>query len=268
MPGRLAPVLLVLCAFMIVGLIGLYVVGDLSRFQEAISISEGQVAMRSVSNPEQLDQALKQHPSNAMLKMIAMARLDAIEMDAAARRLLAGAEQNDLPKAIDLASSRSDLDKLLRDLKAAERGIATFEPRYIALIKSERGKLENEARLLRLGNETVLRFMRMIDAQHTEIVAVASKLSATHTEYYKAYEKCVTVLLRDFGIYKVTEGQFVFPFQLTADNYNRASAAMITATQRIAELDNEMTNLRALQLKRWKAFVGQLSERIQQPMVE
>ncbi|WGR97579.1 MULTISPECIES: hypothetical protein [unclassified Bradyrhizobium] len=246
-----------LCAFTILGFSGLYVVGDLSRYQEAISKSEGHVAMRGVSNPEQLDQALKQHPSNVILKMIALASLDATEMDAAARRLLTGAEQKDLPKAIDLASSRSDLDALLRDLKAAEGSIATFEPRYIALVNSKRDKLEGEARSLRVGNDTIRRFMSMVDAQHTEIIAVAAKLAAAHAEYYKAYDKCVTLLLREFGIYKVKDGQFVFPFQLTADNYNRAAAAMMAATKRIAELDDEMTALGPSQLNRWKAFVEQ-----------
>lgn len=61
----------------------------------------------------------------------------------------------------------------------------------------------------------------------------------------------------EFGIYKVKDGQFVFPFQLTADNYNRAAAAMMAATKRIAELDDEMTALGPSQLNRWKAFVEQ-----------
>ncbi|MCA6102113.1 MULTISPECIES: hypothetical protein [Bradyrhizobium] len=257
MPRRLKPGLLLLFAFTILGFSGLYFVGDLSRYQEAISKSDAYVVMRDVSNPEQLDQALKRHPSNVFLKMIALANLDAIEMNAAARRLLTGAEQKELPKAIDPASSRSDLDAILRDLKAAEGRIATFEPRYTALVKSERDKLEDEARSLLVGNDTIRRFMSMIDAQHTETITLAAKLSAARAEYYKTYDKCVTLLLREFGTYKVNDGQFVFPFQMTADNYNRAAAAMIAAAKRIAELDDEMTALRPLQLNRWKAFVEQ-----------
>jgi hypothetical protein len=61
-------------------------------------------------------------------------------------------------------------------------------------------------------------------------------------------------LVREFGTYKVENGQFIFPFQFIADSYNRPAAAMAAAAKRITELQDERTTLRHSQLNRWKTF--------------
>jgi hypothetical protein len=123
------------------------------------------------------------------------------------------------------------------------------------LIKAERDKVENDARSLKVGNSTFAKFMAMIDEQ-VEMMALISRLLAARAEYYSAYEKCAALLVREFGIYKVDNGQFVFPFQYTADSYNRAAAAMTAAASRLAELEGERAALRRSQLNRWKTFTG------------
>jgi len=97
--------------------------------------------------------------------------------------------------------------------------------------------------------------MTIIDEQHAEMITLISSVLAARAEYYNAYERCVAVLVREFGIYKVTNGQVLFPSRATADGYNRAAAAMDAATKRIAELENERTTLRRSRLNRWKIFV-------------
>jgi hypothetical protein len=254
--GRLALVLLLLCVFVIACLGVGYYVGDLAKFQTVNSATESQTALRGVNDPEQLDRVLKQYPSNMMLKMVALANQDAIEIDAAARRLLNDAEPRDFLKPIDLSAySRSDLDALRRDLKTAQSNAATVTPRYIALINDARAKLKNDARSLNVENGTISKFMTIIDQQHAEMITLASSVLAARTEYYNAYERCAAVLVKEFGIYKLTNGQVIFPFQATADNYNRAAAAMDAATKRMAELEDERTNLRRSRLNRWKIFV-------------
>jgi len=257
-PGRLALVLLLLCVLVVACLGVVYFAGDLSKLQEAISTKESQAALRGVSAAEQLDQAIKQYPSNRILKLIALANKDSMEIDAVARKLSAEAGRPDLPNLIDLsASSRSDLDALRRDMKTAESNAASLKLRYIALIKEERDKLESEARALKAGNSTIARFMAMIDEQHAEMIALTSKVLMARAEYYSAYEKCIALLVREFGIYKVANGQFIFPFQSTANSYNGAAEAMAAAAKRIADLEDERTSLRQSQLSRWKAFVDQ-----------
>jgi hypothetical protein len=253
---RLITVLSLLCLFVTVCFGLVFYAGDLAKLQAVISERESRAALQSVADPEQLDQALKRYPSNKLLRILALGNKDAIEIDAAARRLLSEAEPRALPKLSDLsASSRSDLDALRRDLKTAESNATTSTARYTALIKAERDKLENDVRSLNVGDDRFSGVMAMIDEQHAAWIALTSRTLAARAEYYSAYEKCVALLAREFGIYKVTNGQFVFPFQSSANGYNRAASAMTAAAKRNSELDDEWTNLRQSQLGRWKTFV-------------
>jgi hypothetical protein len=254
--GRLVIVLLFLGLFAAICLGAIYYAGDLSKLQTVVSAQETRTALRDVSDPDQLDQAIKLYPSNKLLSLLALANKDAIEIDAAARKLLSDVEPRSLPKLSDLgAASRSDLDALRSDLKTAESNAASVAPRYVAQIKATRDQLENDARSLNVGDDRLSAFMAMIDEQHAASTALTSKELASRAEYYNAYEKCVALLVREFGIYRVTNGQFVFPFQSTADGYNRAATAMTAAAKRESELGDERTKLRQSQLSRWKGFV-------------
>ena len=95
----------------------------------------------------------------------------------------------------------------------------------------------------------------MIDAQHADATARATKALATRTDYYAAYDKCATVLLSQFGSYKITNGQLIFQLQQTANNYNSAGTAMAAAAKRMTDLDSEGDAARPGQLARWKNFV-------------
>ncbi|WP_161491953.1 hypothetical protein [Bradyrhizobium centrolobii] len=178
------------------------------------------------------------------------------EIDAAAERLLDEAAPRHFSKLADVGSaSRNDLDALRRDLNAAQANVATLATRYDALLKSARDKVENDARSLNAGDERLSEFLAMIDEQHAAWTALTAKLLAARADYYNAYEKCVALLVREFGIYKVANGQFVFPFQSTANSYNRTATAMLDAAKRNSELDSERTSLRQSELSRWKVFV-------------
>jgi hypothetical protein len=254
-PGRLP--LILLGVFAIACLVALIFVGDLARYQEAAMVGESQAALRDVNDPEQLDQALKRYPANRILKLVALANEKSAEIDAATRKMLNEAEPAALAKPVDLtAAGRGDLDALRRDLKTAESNAANVKSRASALIKAKRDELESSARALGTERNTIARFMAAVDEQHAEVAALAAKALAARVEYFGAYEKCAALLVREFGSYKVTNGQFIFRLQPTADSYNAASAAMAAATKRMAELEEEKGALRASQLTRWKKFVG------------
>src|SRR5262249_28474622 len=159
-PRRRLAVVLLLLGFIVAICLGVvYVAGDLTKFQAVISERESRAALAEVSSPEQLDEALKRYPSNKLLKMLALANTDAIEIDAAARKLLSEIEPRALPTLGDLgSSSRSDLDALRRDLKTAEGNAATSEARYIALTKTARDRLESDVRSLNVGDDRVSSF--------------------------------------------------------------------------------------------------------------
>jgi hypothetical protein len=254
-PGRLP--LILIGVFAIACLVALLFLGDLARYQEAGMVEESQATLRDVNDYQQLDQALKQHSANRILKLVALANGEAAAVDAAARKLLDEAAPATLAKPFDLtAASRSDLDALRRDLKTAESNAATVKTRTEALIKAKRDELEKSARSLGIESNTVARFMAAIDEQHAEIATLAAKTLAAWSEYYGAYEKCAAVLVREFGSYKVTNGQFIFRVQPTADSYNAALGAMAAAQKRMADLEDEKTALKQSQLNRWKKFVG------------
>jgi uncharacterized protein YdbL (DUF1318 family) len=252
--GRLP--LILLGVFAIACLVALLFVGDLARYQDAGMVGESQAALREVNDRDQLDQALKKYPANRILKLVALANEKSAEIDAATRKMLNEVEPAALSKPVDLTTaSRSDLDALRRDLKTAESNVAALASRTDALIRAKRDELQNSARSLGVESSTIARYMAAVDEQHAEVAALAAKIQAARAEYYAAYEKCAALLVREFGTYKVINGQFIFRLQPTADSYNAASGAMAAATKRAAELDEERGTLRRSQLNRWKKFV-------------
>lgn len=229
----------------------------LGRLQENMAGQESRTALEAISNATSIDAALARSPSNRFLKLIAMATTAALETSAAGENLSGEIEPPALSKNITLAAaSRGDLEALRRDLKTAETNATTFMPRYTALLKAERDKLENYARSLGMEKNVAGRFMEEVDRRHAEIAAVIPKMLAARADYYRAYDKCVAALLGEFGIYKVTNGQFIFPIQYMADRYNVAANAMTSAATRASELEEKRKALAQPRLKEWEPFVG------------
>jgi hypothetical protein len=258
-PDRKSKALAILlsCVIAIVCFGTLYFIGDLARFQDANVVEENQAALRDLKDPEQLDQLLKQYPSNRILKLIALANRDSIEIDDAALGLLREVDPGELTKRINNGfSSRGDVDALGRDLKAAEDNAAGLPSRYDALIKAVRVRIEHDAGALKGRTTDFAKFMAMIDAEHAGMKALMAKISAARLDYFRAYGKCVALLALEFGSYKVVNGQFIFRLQPEADSYNEAAAVTATAAKRLVDLEEERTALRQSQFDRWKNWAG------------
>jgi hypothetical protein len=212
--------------------------------------------LQGSTDPKQIDEVLRQHPSNTFLQLMAMANKAAIETNAASEKLSDEIEPPALSKEIDLATaSRSDLEALRRDVKAAEANATTFMSRYVALLKTERDKVENYARSLHVDNNTVISFLNGLDKRHATITAFNSKMLLARFEFYRAYQNHVTVLVEEYGAYNVANGQFTFPQQRTADRFNVAASAMAAAAKRVNELDNERKQIAQSQQEKWEQFV-------------
>jgi hypothetical protein len=229
---------------------------DLSKLQENIAVRESQTALQGIAEASQINQALRQHPSNKILQMIAMAMKAAAETAVATESLSAEVEPPSLSKSLDLATaSRSDLEALGRNLKTAEANATTFMPRYVALLKSERNKVEGYALSLHVEKDTVSRFLEQLDKRHAQMTHFTAQLLAARADYYRAYASYVAVLVGESGAYKVVNGQFIFPFQRTVDRYNVAAHAMTVGAKRVAELTDERKNLTQSQQQGWEQFV-------------
>jgi len=255
--ARVRMAFLLLFVFMIAFSVGAYFVADLGKLQESIAARESQTALQGITDPKQIDQALKQHPSNKFLQMIAVATKAANETNAAIEKLSDQVEPPAISRDVNLAAaSRRDLEALRGDLKTAEANATTFMPRYVALLTTERDNLEKYALSLRVGKDTVGRFLDNVDKRHAETTAFASRMLLARAEFYRTYEKYVAVLVGEFGAYKVTNGQFMFPLQRTAERYNAAANATTAAAKRVAELEEERKTLMQSQLAGWQQFVS------------
>ena len=246
---------LFLFVFIIALSVGAYFVVNLSKLQETIAARESQAALQGITDPSQIDEALRRNPSNKLLKIIAMATKAAIETNAAAETLSNEVEPPALSRNISLGTaSRNDLEALRRDLKTAETNATTFMPRYVALIKTERDKVENYALSLHLEKDTVSSLLDRVDRRHAKITAFTSNMLSARAEFYRAYEKYVAVLVGEFGAYKVVKGEFIFPLQRTADRYNGAANAMAAAAKRVGESEEEGQKLMQSQHEGWDQF--------------
>ena len=248
---------LCLFVFMVVLSVGAYFVADLRKLQDSIAARESQTALQGITDPRQMDEALRQHPSNKFLQMMAMATRAADETSAATEKLSNEVEPPAISKGINLgAASRSDLEALRRDLKTAEANATALMPRYVALLKTERANVEKYALSLHVDKDTTSRILDRLDGRQAEITALISRMSSVRADFYRAYENYVAVLVGEFGSYKVVDGQFIFPFQHTVDRYNVAAHAMTVAAKRVAELEEERKRLLKLQQEGWDRLVN------------
>ncbi len=247
---------LCLFLFLIVLSVGAHFLAGLGKLQESTAARESQTALQDITEPRQIDEALRQHPSNKFLQMIAVATKAANETNAATEKMSNEVEPPAISKNINLgAASRSDLEALRRDLKTAEANATALMPRYVALLKTERDNVEKYVLSLHVEKDAVSRFLDILDKRHAERAAFTSRMSSARTDYYRAYENYVAVLAGEFGSYKVVDGQFIFPFQRTVDRYNVAAHAMTVAAKRVAELEEERKSLVKLQQEGWEQLV-------------
>src|SRR6266481_7260468 len=243
--------------FTIVFSVGAWFADDLSRLQDRLSTRESQAALQAISAPAQLDEALRQHPANKFLQMMATAMKAANETGAATEKLTSEIEPPAISKATNLgALSRSDLEALRRDLKTAEANATAFLPRYVAVLKTERDDVEKYALSLHLGKDTVRRLLDNVDKRHADITALTARMLSARADYYRAYENYVAVLVREFGTYKVVNGEFIFAFQHIVDRYNVAANAMTVAAKRVAELEEERQSQLKSQQEKWLQLVN------------
>ena len=254
---RIRVAFLFLLVFLAAGSAGVYCAAKLTKLQDSRAAGESQSALQGVADAKQLDEALKQHPSNKFLQMIAMATRAANETDAAFDRLSGEIEPPAIARNINLGTaSRSDLEALRRDLKTAETGVPALLPRYAALLKTERDKVEKSAILLHVEKDAVGRLLDSVDKRHAQLAALTAKLLPARADYYRAYESYVAVLAKEYGTYQVVDGQFIFPLQGTVDRYNSAAHAMVVAARRVADLQEERKALAKSQPDGWEKIVS------------
>jgi hypothetical protein len=248
---------LLLLVFVVALSLGARFITDLGKLQESIATRESQTALRGITDPSQIDQELRRHPSNKILQLTATARKAALETGAASEKLLGEVEPPTLAKDINPGkASRGDLEALRRDLKTAEANATAFMPRYIVLMKTERDKVETYALALRLEKDIVARVLNAVDGRHAQLTALTSEMLSARSDYYRTYAGYVGVLIAEFGTYRVENGQLIFPLQRTVDRYSVAAHALTVAAKRQADLEQQRNALLQSQQEGWEQLVN------------
>jgi hypothetical protein len=248
-----------LCLFLVLAVlsVGAYYVADLDKLQDRIAARESHGVLQDISDPGQIEAALREHPTNKILKLLAMANRAVDDTEVASETMLRDVEQPAIPANINLgAAGRADLEALRRNLKTAEANATAFMPRYAALLKAERDTVENSAHALHAGKESLGGLLDHLDRRNAEMTDLTTRLMSARAGFYHAYESYVAVLAREFGSYRVVDGQFIFPFQPAVDRYNAAGHAMTVAAAGVAELERQRQALRQSQQAAWLRFVS------------
>ena len=230
---------------------------DLSRFQARVSTQEGQAALQGISNPGQLEAALKQHPSNNILQLMARSTKAVNDTKGAIDRLSAQIEPARISKELNFSSvTRDELDAFRRDLKTAETNARAFLPRYAAIFKAEHDQIERATVSLYVPKEIAGQILDGVAQRHARALKAISLTLSARADYYSAYDKYIAFLSSELGSFKVVAGQFIFPLQRTVERYNTAAQAMTSAGRRVTELEDDMKKQEQPIPEEWLQLTG------------
>jgi hypothetical protein len=231
-------------------------VTNFAKLQNAIAARDAKAALQGIADPKNIDIALSKNPSNKLLQFMAAVNKSAQDTDALVTKLSDQIEPPSLSKDIDLAvASRKDLEELRSDAKAAADNVTAFMPRYLALQKAERDKVEAFAASIYMENNMIREGLVGIDKRHAKAAAFSAKVMQVRTEFYRAYESYLAFLLGEYGKYNVVNGQVSFPRQPTVDRYNAVSSALNAAAKGVSDLEVQRKLLIQAQQQEWGRFV-------------
>ena len=233
-----------------------YFVPDLGKLQQRMSSRE-QAALPAITSPSQLDDALRQRPSDRILRMVAAAAKAANDTRGAIDRLSAQIEPSGLSKEINFGSvSRGDLDAFRRDLKAAEANATAFLPRYNAIFKAEHDQVESAALSLHVPAEIASRGLDGLTQRQAKTLNAISLTLSARADYYRTYDKYIAFLSSELGSFKIVDGQFIFPLPRTVERYNAAAQAMTSAARRVTDLETDMKKQKQPLPEEWTQLTG------------
>jgi hypothetical protein len=229
---------------------------NMGKLQEAIAVRDAKAALKGSTDPKQIDAALSQNPSNKFLQFMAMVKKASEETDALVTKLSDDIEPPSLSKDIDFSlANRKDLELLRADAKVAEENVTAFMPRYAALLKAERDKVEGFASSIQMEKSTIKDALTGIDSRHAKATAFTSKMMLARYDFYRAYGNSLNFLIEQYGTYNVLDGKFSFPRQSATDQYNAVTSALASATKRVTDLEAERKSLIQSQQQKWERFV-------------
>jgi hypothetical protein len=255
-PFSTARVRIAFLALFVMAAAAVYFVPNLGKLQQRMSSRE-QAALPEITSPSQLDDALRQRPSDRILRMVAAAAKTANDTRGEIDRLSAQIEPAGLSREINFGSvSRGDLDAFRRDIKTAEANATAFLPRYSAIFKAEHDQVENAARSLHVPSEIASRGLDGLTQRQAQALDAISLTLAARADYYRAYDKYIAFMSGELGSFKVVGGQFIFPLPRTVERYNAAAQAMTSAAKRVNDLEADLKKQNQPLPEEWIQLTG------------
>jgi hypothetical protein len=230
---------------------------DLSKFQGRVLTREDQATLQGISSPSQVENALKQHPSNNLLRLMAKATMAVNDTKTAIDLLSAQIEPARLSKEPNFASvSRDELETFRLDLKTAEANARAFLPRYAAIFDAELAQIESATVSLHVPREIANRVLDGARQRHAKALNAISVTLLARADYYRAYGQYIAFLSSELGSFKLVAGQFIFPLQRTVERYDAAALAMASAGKRVSELEGDMNRKEQSLPEEWLQLTG------------
>ena len=223
-----------------------------------VGLTDAVAILKGLRDPSQIDRVVKDNPSNVFLLLMAEIRRASQETGRLTEKLIDEIEPPTLPKELNYArASRAQLEAYRLDLEAAEGNAMAAMSRYVALLESEREKVEVVVRSLNIDDRYIRAALRGIDKRQAKSVDIMSKMLSANAEFYRAAGRYVAFLIEQFEHYRInTNGHFMFSSQSIADRYDIASKQINDATKRIAELEEERKKLAQFKQEEWERFAS------------
>jgi hypothetical protein len=221
-----------------------------------VGLRDAVAILKDVRDPSQIDRVVKDNPSNVLLLLMVEIRRASQETGRLMEKVIDEIEPPTLPKELTYArASRAQLEAYRLDLEAAEANAMAAMSRYVALLESEREKVEVVVRSLDIDDRYIRAALSGIDKRQAQSTDITSKMLSANAEFYRATGGYVAFLIEQFEHYKVsTNGHFMFSSQSMADRYEAASGQINDAIKRLAELEEERRKLTQVQQEEWERF--------------
>jgi len=223
-----------------------------------VGLRDAVAILKDVRDPSLIDRVVKDNPSNVLLLLMAEIRRASQETGRLMEKVIDEIEPPTLPKELNYArASRAQLEAYRLDLEAAEANAMAAMSRYVALLESEREKVEVVVRSLDIDDRYIRAALSGIDKRQAQSTDITSKMLLANAEFYRATGGYVAFLIEQFEHYKVsTNGHFMFSSQSMADRYEVASRQINDAIKRLAELEEERKKLTQFQQEEWERFAS------------
>jgi hypothetical protein len=152
-----------------------------------VGLTDAVASLKGLRDPSQIDRVVKNNPSNVFLLLMAEIRRASQETGRLTEKLIDEIEPPTLSKELNYASaSLVQLEAYRLDLEAAEGNAMAAMSRYVALLESEREKVEVVVRSLNIDDRYIRAALRGIDKRQAQSMDIMSKMLSANAEFYRA----------------------------------------------------------------------------------